>query len=450
MSGCDDTGHRPTVRSRALWKRAYELIPGGTQLLSRRPSLFAPGVGPMVATRASGATFWDVDGNPYIDMTMSVGAVILGYADSDVDDAVRRQLAAGTIFPVLHEVEIELAELLTQTIPCAEMVRFGKSGGEADAVAVRIARGVTGRDKVAFCGYHGWHDWYLAANLGRPDALDGHLVPSVPTTGVPRALAGTALPFEYNNLGSLERLFDDNPGEIACVIMEPCRSFLPEPGFLEGVRDLTRRHGALLVFDEVVTGFRLAPGGAQASYGVVPDLATFGKAIANGYPLTAVVGPRDVMEPSKDMFISSMYWDDNSTLAAGLACVRKVIRDDVPRRLDDTGQHFRDAWQTLADKHGIHATLKGHPCLTSIAFQADDPQVLRQVNTLYCQELIRRGVFGSTAFAASLGHGPQEMDRVVQACDGALAVLAEALSRGDLAAYLEADLQQPLFDRRMV
>jgi len=291
---------------------------------------------------------------------------------------------------------------------------------------------------------------YLAANLDRADALDAHLVPNVPTTGVPRGLAGTALAFEYNNLGLLQRVFDRHVGEIACVIMEPCRSYLPEPGFLEGVRDLAHRHGALLIFDEVVTGFRLAPGGAQAFYGVVPDLATFGKAIANGYPLTAVAGPRDVMLPSKDMFISSMYWDDNVTLAAGLACVHKVVRDDVPRRLDEIGRRFREAWQALAKRHGIPAVLKGHPCLTSIAFQADDPLVLRQMNTLYCQELIRRGVFGSTGFAASLAHGPAEMDRIVAACDGALAVLAEALRTGDLAPYLDADLQQPLFDRRMV
>src|SRR5215471_15091594 len=229
-------------RSLELYRRALELIPGGTQLISRRPTRYANGVSPIYAARARGARFWDVDGNEYIDWVSGIGAVILGYCDPVVDESVREQMASGTMYSINHELEVELAEELVRTIPCAEMVRYAKCGGEACAMAVRIARGVTGRDLVLFCGYHGWHDWYLAANLAAEANLNTHLFPDIEPIGVPRALAGTVRPFPYGDLSALGQLLDDHKGQVAAVIMEPLRSDVPPPGYLEGVLKLCHQY----------------------------------------------------------------------------------------------------------------------------------------------------------------------------------------------------------------
>ncbi|MEO8497099.1 MAG: aminotransferase class III-fold pyridoxal phosphate-dependent enzyme, partial [Planctomycetota bacterium] len=307
--------YRGVAKSMQLFERACELIPGGTQLISRRPTRFACGVSPVYANRASGSRFWDVDGNEFIDWVSGIGAIILGYCDPVVDEAVCRQISTGTMYSINHELEVELAEELVTTIPCAEMVRYAKGGGDACAIAVRIARGATGRDKILFCGYHGWHDWYLAANL-RADAKDGqasldsHLFPGIDPTGVPKCLAGTAIPFPYGDLDKLGSALDDHRGEIAAVIMEPFRSDLPPDGYLAGVAKLAREHDVILIFDEVSTGFRPTASGAQSLVGVTPDMAVFAKSISNGYPMGAVVGRRDVMEAAGQMFISSTYWSD--------------------------------------------------------------------------------------------------------------------------------------------
>src|SRR4051812_21356608 len=262
-------------RSYELYRRAEELIPGGTQLVSRRPTRYANGVSPVYASRAKGARFWDVDGHEYIDWVSGIGAIILGYCDPAVDEAVREQISRGTTYSINHELEIELAEELSRTIPCAEMSRYAKCGGEACAIAVRIARGATGRDKILFCGYHGWHDWYLAANLAAEANLNAHLFPGIEPIGVPRALAETVSPFPYGDLAALGRALEDRRGKVAAVIMEPLRSELPPAGYLEGVRSLCDDHGALLIFDEVSCGFRLSLGGVQEFTGVTPDLAVF-------------------------------------------------------------------------------------------------------------------------------------------------------------------------------
>jgi glutamate-1-semialdehyde 2,1-aminomutase len=444
---------KPTTikRSLELWEEAQYLMPGGTQLLGRRPQLYAFGVTPILAERAEGAYFWDVDGNRYLDTSMSLGAVLLGYCDPEVENAVDEQRKKGTIFPILHPVEIEMARLVTEVVPCAEMVRFGKSGGEADAVAVRIARGFTGRDKVAFCGYHGWHDWYISANLADPRSLESHLLPGVDARGIPKALLGTSIPFEYNNIDYLKRVFDDNKNQIACVIMEASRSYLPNEGYLAKVKDVTQENGALLIFDEVVTGFRLSLGGAQQYYGVTPDLATFGKAIANGYALTAIAGRRDVMEFSKELFISSLFWDDASTLAAGVATIKKMKREKPAEKIAALGRRYMREWQRLADCHKVPAKVVGNPHSSTVVFEQAGSISQRQLLTLYIQEMAKRGVFtGTGLFNVSLAHGDKELDELLGASAGALAVVGEAVQKGNIREYLEAEEQRPLFARRMV
>ena len=275
-------------KSKALYDQACELFPYGTQLFSRRPELGAFGQAPIYFDHAKDAHFWDIDGNEFIDTAMGVGPVILGYCYESVDQTVKEQIEKGVLGSINHKLEIDVAQAITEMVPCAEMIKFCKSGGEADAVAVRIARGYTGKDKVVFCGYHGWHDWYLAANLESDSSLDRHLLPGLAPKGVPVSLARTCLPFEYNNLDQLESVLKNNSGQVACIIMEATRFKKPEPGFLEGVRQLADKHDCLLIFDEVITGFRMSAGGAQEFFGVTPDLATFAKAIANGYSLAAV------------------------------------------------------------------------------------------------------------------------------------------------------------------
>ena len=306
MTSPSDPAGRPNhaeARGQALYRRAKQLIPGGTQLLTKRPELHLPEHWPSYFRSAHGASLIDLDGNRFLDMSYSaVGACILGYADPDVNEAVKHAIDAGTMATLNCPEEVELAELLVEIHPWAERVRFARGGGEAMAIAVRIARAATGCDKIAFCGYHGWHDWYLAANLGS-DSLDGHLLPGLEPAGVPRGLAGTALPFHYNRLDELAVILDAHAGEIAAIVMEPIRGTEPEPGFLLGVRQAANRAGAVLVFDEITAGFRLDHGGAHLTLGVEPDIAVFAKGLGNGYPIAAVIGTAGAMDAAQGTFI---------------------------------------------------------------------------------------------------------------------------------------------------
>jgi glutamate-1-semialdehyde aminotransferase len=436
-------------RSLELYRRALELIPGGTQLVSRRPTRFANGVSPVYAVRARGARFWDVDGHEYIDWVSGIGAIILGYCDPVVDEAVREQLAHGTMYSINHELEIELAEELVRTIPCAEMVRYAKCGGEACAIAVRIARGATGRDKVLFCGYHGWHDWYLAANLAEEASLNAHLFPGIEPIGVPRALAGTALPFPYGDLASLGRLLDDHKREVAAVIMEPLRSEQPTPGYLEGVQKLCREHGAVLIFDEVSSGFRIRVGGVQEYLGVTPDLAVFAKAISNGYPMAAVVGKREVMELAGRMFISSTYWSDTLGLRAALTTIRELRRRDVPTQLHRLGTELQRRLNQAAEETGLAVRCGGLSVHPALQFQTDDAALKTKLSTLFIQEMAKRGCHGYTSFYLNAAQGPAEVDQTVSAAREVFALLAHGWRRGNLDTLLECDLTQDAF-RRLV
>jgi glutamate-1-semialdehyde aminotransferase len=432
-----------------LYRRALELIPGGTQLVSRRPTRYAHGVSPVYAVRAKGARFWDVDGHEYIDWVSGIGAIILGYCDPVVDEAVREQLASGTIYSINHELEIELAEELCRTIPCAEMVRYARCGGEACAIAVRIARGATGRDKVLFCGYHGWHDWYLAANLDAEASLDAHLFPGIEPIGVPRALRGTAIPFPHGDLAALGERLNDHKGQVAAVIMEPLRSELPAPGYLEGVRKLCDERGVVLIFDEVSSGFRLRLGGVQEYAGVTPDMAVFAKAISNGYPMAAVVGRREVMEAAARMFISSTYWSDTIGLRAALVTIRELRRRGVPEYLDRLGRELQMRLNAAAEETGLAVRCTGVSVHPSLQFATEDAALKRKLTTLYIQEMAKRGCHGYAAFYLNAAQGEAEVEQTVAAAREVFALMQEGLKRGTIDRLLECDLTQDAF-RRLV
>ena len=435
--------------SMQLYDRAKQLIAGRTHLFGRRAEMQAYGVSPIYSDRQVAGHFWDVDGHEYIDFNLGAGAVLLGHAYPAVVRAVQEQAERGTGLSINHPLEIETAELLSAIVPCAEMVRFCKGGGEADMVAVRIARAATGRDKVAFCGYHGWHDWYLAANLVSESTLERHLLPGISSRGVPKELEDTVFPFEFNNLESLQRVLDDHRGEVACVIMEAARSYLPQPGFLEGVRRLTQDHDTVLIFDEVVTGFRTARGGAQEYFGVVPDVATFAKCISNGFALGAVVGKREVMEVAVDSFISSVYWAEATGLAAGLATMKEYLARDVCTAVQGFGQSFMEGCRKLIDQLGVPARIVGLPSFPALTFQETQPQRLDAIVTLYMQEMAKRGLFGGPGHFFCLQHTEADLQNGLTAIGEALNVVQKALHDGDILKFLECPVRQSGF-RRLV
>ncbi|MEZ6054273.1 MAG: aminotransferase class III-fold pyridoxal phosphate-dependent enzyme [Planctomycetaceae bacterium] len=446
----DETQKTHSVeRSMQMYKRACHLIPGGTQLLSRRPSKFAYGVSPAYAVSAKGARFTDVDGNEYIDWVSGIGAIILGYADPVVDEAVREQIGKGTIYSINHELEVELAEELVNLIPCAEMVRYAKGGGDACAVAVRIARGTTGRDKILFSGYHGWHDWYLAANLQADKSLDSHLFPGIDPTGVPKCLEGTAIPFPYGDAAALADLLNQHKGQVAAIIMEPLRSNWPPEGYLADVRKLASDAGVVLIFDEVSTGFRFSPGGVQSVLGVEPDMAVFAKSISNGYPMGAVVGRRWVMEPAANMFISSTYWSDTIGLRAALTTLREVARRNVPEQLDQLGTTIQSQLNATAEETGAPVQCGGVSVHPQLSFDIEDATLARQVSTLYIQEMAKRGCHGYTSFYLNAAQGPAEVKQTVEAARDVFAIITDALVKGDVKQRLECELKQDVF-RRLV
>jgi glutamate-1-semialdehyde 2,1-aminomutase len=436
-----------TQKSTGLYERASQVIPGGTHLYGKRSELHAPGVWPAYIARAEGGHFWDVDGNEFIDYNLGAGPVMLGHAFPPVVEAVQRQLPRGQIYATSSPLEIELADLVIGMVPCAEMVRFARTGGEACAVAVRIARSYSHRDKVLFCGYHGWHDWYISANLADGNTLNNHLLPGIDPLGVPRALTGTAIPFEYNNIASLQAALEANRGEVACIVIEPARTFQPENNFLQQVRRLADSYGVVLIFDETVTGFRYSRGGAQEYFGVIPDMGIFGKAMGNGFALTCVAGKREVMMACRDSFISSCFWGETTSLAAGIASLTFIRDNPVIERIWQTGKALIDGVSRAAEEMGVPLVFLGKPCNPFVRFRLEDATLARGIATLWEQEQLRRGVCAGGLFYICYSHTQEDVERTVAVCTEALQVVRRALDAGDASRFLLAGEKKDGFKR---
>ena len=434
--------------SRELYRQAKSLIPGGTQLLSKRPEMFAPEQWPAYYREARGCEIVDLDGQPYLDMShMGVGACLLGYNDPEVTEAVIRRVQAGSMCTLNSPEEVELARLLLELHPWAEQVRYARTGGEAMAVAVRIARAATGRDRIAFCGYHGWHDWYLAANLVQGsdgDRLDGHLLPGLKARGVPAGLTETAIPFRYNDLDALAAIVSQHGDKLAAVVMEPTRHDHPDPGFLEGVREMCDRTGAVMVFDEITAGWRFALGGAHLHYGVAPDIAVFAKALGNGHPIAAIIGRTAVMQAVQESFISSTYWTEGVGPVAALATIRKMQSVDVPRHVETIGNRFQKGLAEVAQKTGVPLTLKGHPALTTIQFDHPNAAAL---GTLFTSRMLARGILAGAVFYASLAHTDEHIKAYVTAANEVFAELAEAIRQDDIEQRIGGPIRHSGFTR---
>jgi len=412
-----------------LYVHAKQRMPGGTQLLSKRPELFAPDQWPAYFREARGCEVWDLDGRHYYDMSHNaVGACLLGYRDPDVTRAVLERIEKGSISTLNSPEEVELADLLCEIHPWAGQVRFARCGGEACAMAARIARATTDRSVIAICGYHGWHDWYLAANLGEEDALRGHLLPGLDPLGVPRELRGTALPFTYNNREEFQAILDAHGERLAAVVMEPCRHRDPEPGFLEFVRDGAHAKGALLVFDEVSIGWRLCYGGAHLRLGVNPDLAIFAKSLGNGHPMGAVIGTKEAMAGAHGSFISSSYWTESVGPVAALATLRKHGEVDVPGHVGRIGASLTALWRELGAKHALPVSVPdGFPCLAHFGFDHEEAVELR---TLYTQLMLEHGFLAGPGVYPTLAHNDEIVACFGEAVDAVFGEIAKALADG--------------------
>jgi glutamate-1-semialdehyde 2,1-aminomutase len=385
-----------------LYQEAKGLIPGGTQLLSKRPEMFAPEVWPAYFSKAKGCRVWDLDGREFIDMSiMSVGACILGYADDEVDDAVCEAIRKGVNSSLNCPEEVELAKALIELHPWFGMARFCRSGGEAMSMAIRIARAHAKRDVVLFSGYHGWTDWYLAANLADERGLDGQLMPGLEPNGVPRGLAGTAIPFDANSIESLREKVKGREKTIAAIVIEPARGEDAPAGYLRDLRELASEIGAVLIFDEITSGFRMCAGGIHRNYRVYPDIGVFAKSMANGYAMAAVLGTERVMQAAQTTFISSTNWTDRVGPAAALATLRKYQRDRVEEHLINTGNKVKEIWETEATNARLSITITGLPSLAAFVFRSSTSV---EMNTRFTIEMLRRGFLGFRQFKPSLSH----------------------------------------------
>ena len=413
-------------KGQELYKKAKKVIPGGTQLLSKRPEMFLPEYWPAYYSRAKGCKIWDLDGNEYIDVSyMGIGSNVLGYANDEVDNAAKEAIDKGGMTTLNAPEEVYLAEKLIELHPWAGGVRYAKAGGEAMALASRIARAYTKKDIILFCGYHGWHDWYLAANLSNKNALDDLHIPGLEPLGVPQGLAGTNLPFHYNNIDEFNALIEKHRGNIAAVVIEPIRNDYPVDDFLQKIRNTTQAEGIVLVFDEVSAGFRLCTGGSHKVLGVNPDIAVFAKGMTNGYPLTAIVGKHDVMDAAQGTFISSTFYTERIAFAATLKSIEVYERERVWEKQSEYGKLIQAGWKKKADEAGLNIEIGGILPMSHFAIKGNENSLVYK--TFVTQEMLKRGYLASNSFYTSNAHSVEIIDNYINEIGEVFAEIAKLM-----------------------
>ena len=424
------------INSISQLARAESTIPLGTQTFSKSKTQYPVGVSPLFATRAKGAFIWDVDGNKYIDLVNSLAAVTLGYGDSRISRAVKKQLRQGVTLSLPTKLEAEVSELIVGLVPSAEMVRFSKNGSDATSAAIRLARSYTGRDHIIVCGYHGWQDWYIGSTSRNK--------------GVPSIVAELTHSFEYNNIESLKIKLDLLQNKVAAVIIEPMNSTYPAPNFLESVKDLTHKAGAVLVFDEVITGFRFAKGGAQELFGVTPDLATFGKGIANGFPLSAVVGKKEIMSEMEHVFLSGTFGGELLSLAAARNVLERHISEDVCGDLISKGNLLFELTSKAINENSLTnlVSLSGHPTWKFINWQATDKYTVEEIKTYFMQEIFQEGILVLNSHNISLAHNHKIINKITESYFQVFKKLKSVIESGRLREELKVAPLIPLFKVR--
>ena len=420
--------------SEQLLDRALKSIPLASQTFSKSLTTYPRGVSPFFIEKGKGSKVWDVDGNEYIDFVNSLAAVTLGYCDEDVDKTVQKQMQNGVTFSLPHRLEMEVAEKLIDIIPCAEKVRFAKNGTDATSASIRIARAYTGKEHIAVCGYHGWQDWYIGSTTR--------------DLGVPKAVKEITHKFEYNNIESLEKIFQEQ--ELACVIMEPMNVSYPKKGFLEKVKKLTHENNALLIFDETITGFRYSLGGAQELFRITPDFATFGKGIANGYPLSAIVGSNEIMQKMEDIFFSGTFGGETLSLAAANAVIDKHKNHDVIGHLVKIGKYLMKQLQELLDEKDLNDIfiVTGHPSWSFLQIKQQERYTTFEIKTLFLQEVFKRGILTLGSHNISFSHTKDDIDKLIVVYTEVLPMVKQHINNQTLLENIQAKVLESLFKVR--
>lgn len=421
-------------RSEQLLQQALKSIPLGSQTFSKSLTQYPRGVSPFFIEKGKGSRVWDVDGNEYIDFVNSLAAVTIGYTDKDIDNAIKEQMKNGIIFSLPHTLEMEVAEKLIESIPCAEKVRFAKNGTDATSAAIRLARAYTGKEHIAVCGYHGWQDWYIGSTTR--------------DLGVPEAVKQLTHKFKYNNIESLEKVFKEQ--DLACVIMEPMNVEYPQNNFLENVKALAHKNKALLIFDETITGFRYSLGGAQELFNVIPDLATFGKGLANGMPLSAVVGSNEIMAKMESIFFSGTFAGETPSLAAAKAVLEKYQTHRIIEHFDRIGNQLLKGLNALIIKHqaGNIFFTSGHPSWSFLHIKEQEKYSTLEIKTLFLQEMFKRGILTLGTHNLSYAHKKQDIDKLLIVYAEVLPMIKTHIEQKTLLENIRGDILQLLFKVR--
>ncbi len=432
-------------KSQELYKKAKKIIPGGTQLLSKRPEFFLPDYWPSYYSKAKGCEVWDLDNNHYIDMSyMGVGSCTIGYADDDIDNAVINAIKKGNMSTLNVPEEVELAELLCELHPWADMVRYARSGGEMCSIAIRIARAYSKRDIVLFSGYHGWTDWYLASNIEDESNLNEVHLAGLEPNGVPKSLAGTSYPFYHNDTESFVRLFEKFKDKVGAIIIEPLRDKDPTDEFLTTIKKYSKKYKVPFIIDEVSAGFRMNPGGAHLNYNIVPDLAVFAKGMSNGYPMAAVIGTKEVMQASQSSFISSTYWTDRIGPVAALATIRKGIKNNIYAHLIQNGKKVKEVWSDLAKKNKLNVNVGGMDPVVHFSFNNEKTLALK---TLFTQLMLEKGFLATTSYYASFAHKNEHLQKYFKAVDEVFLIILNAIQSGNVSSLLKGPICHSGFER---
>ena len=429
-------------KGQKLYSKAKQIVAGGNMLLSKRPEMFLPEQWPSYFSKSKGCEVWDLDGNKYIDTLMMPGTNSLGYNYEEIDEAVKDTINSGNMSTLNAPEEVELTERLVELHPWADMARFARSGGEANSVAIRLARAASGKDNVAFCGYHGWHDWYLASNLSDTKGLDGHLLPGLNPHGVPKNLKDSVHPFEYNNFDKLEELVKTK--NIGVIKMEVYRNKEPENNFLHRVRKLANQHNIVLVFDECTSGFRKNYGGLHKLYDVEPDVAMFGKALGNGYAVTAVLGKREVMQAAEKSFISSTFWTERIGSSAALATLKAMDKEKSWDKISSTGEHINQEWLKLSQEFELPITISGLAALTTFSFKSDNALAYK---TFITQEMLKKGYLAATAVYVCTAHTPDIIKTYLENLKPIFQTIKECEEGRDVMKLLEGPIAHNGFKR---
>lgn len=416
--------------------KALKTIPLGAQTFSKSITSIPLGVSPLYVEKASGSKMWDVDGNEYTDFVNGLACVTIGYCDPDIDSAVREQMKSGVTFSLSHKLEAEVSEMIVKMVPCAEMVRFAKNGTDATSAAIRLARAITKKDRIAVCGYHGWQDWYIGSTTRN--------------LGVPKIVRDLTHNFRFNEIKSLEEILLHWPNEFAAIILEPMNVNFPEKGFLEEIRNIADKLGIILIFDETITGFRYSRGGAQELFDVTPDLACFGKGIANGYPLSALVGRRKYMSLVEEIFFSGSFGGETLSLAAAKAVLIKLQNEPVLENIKKVGTKLIEGVEALIVANDIShfLSISGHPSWSFLQFKNTKTTTNMELKTLFIQEVMKRGFYTLGTHNISYAHTKNDINQLLKTYDIIFKKLKKAVALSNIKDQLDCEVLTPLFQVR--